>query len=151
MKPIRIHSWEDANRTALTQALVTVVFCILYTYIIMGFTGGDEFVGKQPTQVVVNGIRHDVVLVICGILAGFIPIILLRYTKAKFLIMYLPMNVIYYFILMFLVVAFIIDDNFDLIVNALLPVPTGSFVGMVIAIIMNCFINKKYDVSEGGF
>ena len=143
MKIIKIDSWKKANKSALVQALLSVLFCIVYTYVIMFFTRGEEFVGKQPTQEIVNGIRHDVVLVVCGILAGLIPILFLRYKNAKFLISYLPMSIIYYFVFMFLCVGFIIDDNFDLIIYALIPVPIGSFIGTVIAIFINRFNNRK--------
>ena len=98
MNIIKINSWKNANKSALMQAILSALFCIVYTYVIMIFTGGEEFVGKQPTQEIVNGIRHDVVLVICGILSGVIPIVLLRYEKSKFLVLYLPMSIIYYFV-----------------------------------------------------
>ena len=100
MKKAKIDSWKNANKSALMQAISSALFCIVYTYVIMIFTGGEEFVGKQPTQEIVNGIRHDVVLVICGILSGVIPMVLLRYEKSKFLVLYLPMSIIYYFVLM---------------------------------------------------
>ena len=105
----------------------------------MFFIGGEEFVGKHPTYEIVNGIRYDVVLVICGILSGVIPILLLRYEKSKFLTLYLPMSIIYYFILMLLCVFFVIDDNFDLITYAIISVPIGSFIGTMIAILINLY------------
>lgn len=137
MKRVKIDSWKNANKSALIQACLSVLFCIVYTYAIMFLTGGEEFVGKQPTQETVNGIRHDVVLVVCGILAGLIPMIMLRYTKAKFLGLYLPMSVSYYLIIMFLCVLLVIDSNFDLITYALTSVPIGSFVGTIIAVLIN--------------
>lgn len=143
MKKIKIDSWKKANRSALIQALLSALFCIAYTYIIMIFTCGEEFVGKQPTRDVINGIRHDVVLCVCGVLAGLIPLILLRYAKAKFLISYIPLSSVFYVIIMVLCVLFVIDDNFDLITYALLPIPIGSCVGTAIAILINCFINRK--------
>ena len=143
MKIIKIDSWKKANNSALMQAVLSVLFCIVYTYLIMIFTRGEEFVGKQPTQEIVNGIRHDIVLVVCGILAGLIPIMLLRYIGLKFLTLYLPMSAIYYFVIM-LFVLFVIDDNFDLITYALTSVPIGSSVGTVFAILINQYrIDKK--------
>ena len=139
MKIIKIDSWKNANKSALMQAISSALFCIVYTYVIMIFTGGEEFVGKQPTQEIVNGIRHDVVLVICGILSGVIPIVLLRYEKSKFLVLYLPMSIIYYFVVMLLCVLFVIDDNFDLLAYTLTSVPIGSFIGTIIAILINLY------------
>lgn len=143
MKIIKIDSWKKANKSALMQATLSVLFCIVYTYVIMIFTRGEEFVSKQPTQEIVNGIRHDIVLVMCGILAGLIPIILLRYTESKFLSLYLPMSFIYYFVIMLLCVLFVIDDNFDLITYALTSVPIGSCVGTVFAILINLYRRDK--------
>ena len=139
MKIIKIDSWKKANKSALMQATLSVLFCIVYTYVVMIFTKGEEFVSKQPTQEIVNGIRHDIVLVICGILAGLIPIILLRYTESKFLSLYFPMSIIYYFVIMLLCVLFVIDDNFDLITYALTSVPIGSCIGNVFAILINSY------------
>ncbi len=146
MKTIRIDSWRKANKSALVQALFSALLCIAYTYIIMLFTGREEFVGKQPTQDVINGVRHSVVLVVCSILAGLIPLMLLRYTKAKFLISYIPLSSAYYVILILLCVLFVIDDNFDLITYALFPIPIGSFTGTAVIILMNHFINQKQAV-----
>lgn len=143
MKKIKIDSWKNANKSALIQAGLSVLFCVIYTYVIMIFTRGEEFVGKQPTQEIVNGIRHDIVLVLCGILAGVIPIILLRYTDSKFLSLYLPMSIIYYFVIMLLCVLFVIDDNFDLITYALTSVPVGSCIGTVFAILINLYRRDK--------
>lgn len=139
MKMIKVDSWKNANKSAIIQAILSVLFCIIYTYVIMIFTGGENFVGKQPTQEIVNGIRHDVVLVICGILSALIPILLLKCEKAKFLILYLPMSIIYYFVVMLLCVLFVIDSNFDLITYALTSVPIGSFTGTLISILINLF------------
>jgi len=139
MKIVKIDSWKNANKSALIQAVLSALFCIIYAYVIMFFTGGEEFVGKQPTQEIVNGIRRDVVLVICGILSGVIPILLLRYEKLKFLTLYLPMSIIYYFVVMLMCVLLLIDDNFDLITYALTSVPIGSFIGTIIAILINLY------------
>ena len=68
----------------------------------MFLVGGEEFVGKHPTQEIVNGFRHSYVLGVCGILAGLIPITLLRYSNTKFLRLYLPISIVYYFIIMLL-------------------------------------------------
>jgi hypothetical protein len=139
MQIVKIDSWKNANKSALIQAVLSALFCIIYTYVIMFFTGGEEFVGKQPAQEMVNGIRRDVVLVISGILSGVIPILLLRYEKLKFLTLYIPMSIIYYFVVMLLCVLFVIDDNFDLITYAVTSVPIGSFIGTIIAILINLY------------
>lgn len=143
MKTIKIDSCEKANKSALMQALLSVVFCILYAHIIMILRGGEEFVGKQPTKAVVNGIRLNDVLVVCGVIASVIPILFLRYSEIKFLCWYIPLSIAYYLIVMFsCMYIFNFYNIFDLILYATQPVPIGSFVGTVIAILFNQYKNN---------
>ncbi len=144
MKTIKIDSWKKANNSALVQVVVSVLVCILYHFIIYILTGGEEFVGKQPTKEVINGIRYDVVLIVCGVLAGIIPIVSLKYKNIKFLFLYIPLSILYYFVIMFLVICIIEDYNvFDLINYAITSIPIGSLIGTVIAIIINTIKNRK--------
>lgn len=144
MKTIKIDSWKKANNSALVQVVVSVLVCILYHFIIYILTGGEEFVGKQPTKEVINGIRYDVVLIVCGVLAGIIPIVSLKYKNIKFLFLYIPLSILYYLVIMFLVLCIIEDYNvFDLMNYAITSIPRGSLIGTVIAIIINAIKNRK--------
>ena len=144
MKTIKIDSWKKANNSALVQVVVSVLVCILYHFIIYILTGGEEFVGKQPTKEVINGIRYDVVLIVCGVLAGIIPIVSLKYKNIKFLFLYIPLSILYYLVIMFLVICIIEDYNvFDLINYVITSIPIGSLIGTVIAIIINTIKNRK--------
>ncbi len=139
---LKIISWNSSLKSALIQSFLSVVFCIVYTYVISIFTGGEEFVGKHPTYKAVNGIRYDVVLIICGVMASFIPILLLRYSSIKYLLVFIPLSILLYIVLMLLCILFVIDDNFDLISYAVSSVPIGSAVGTLCAIIFNQIKNK---------
>lgn len=141
---MKIDSWKKANKAALKQAAICVLFCIVYTYAVMFLTGGEEFISKQPTESVINGIRHDVVLIVCGMLAALIPIICVRYTNIKFLLLHIPMGVIYYIVILFLCVLFVIDDNFDFLAYAIISLPAGAVAGTIIAVIINQIRNYKH-------
>lgn len=144
MKIIKIDSWKNANKSALLQTVVSVLVCVVYSYIIVLLTGGEEFVGKQPTKEIINGIRFDITLVVCGILAGIVPIILLKYTKLKFMILYLPLGILYYLVILFSYVCIFDAYNiFDLIFYAITSIPIGSLVGTIIAIFINQYRNNN--------
>ncbi len=133
-----VTSWKKALISALTQALLAVIIGIIYADIVAALTGGQEFVGKVTYQKEINGIRHDVVLVICGIISASIPILLLRYKHIKHLFAYIVSVFLFYFAFVFCVVLYIDDvvyNIFDYITDALTTVPIGLLVGIVIAAI----------------
>ena len=138
MKIIKINSSKTANKSALLHAFLSVLICVIYTYVIMIFTDGEEFIGKDITRDVINGIRHKDVLVVCGILVGLVPIIFLRYTDIKFLALYYPSRVLYFLAIIFVYAyIFYCPSIFDLISFVTSSVPIGSFVGTVIAVLIN--------------
>ena len=135
---ICVTSWKKALISALIQALLAVIIGIIYSDIVAALTGGQEFVGKVTYQKEIGGIRHDVVLVICGIISAVIPILLLRYRHIKHLIAYIFSVFLFYFAFVFCVVLYIDDvvyNIFDYITDALTAVPIGLLVGIVIAAI----------------
>ncbi len=138
-----INSWKAANKTAFIQAVLTVILCVVYTYVITFLTGGEGFVEKHASYEALNGISHTQALVCCGCLVSLIPIVMLRVSKIKFAWLYVPMSLLYYLALMFICVGFIIDDNFDLIVYAITSVPVGTLSGMIIAVLINLFKKIK--------
>lgn len=139
---LRISSIKTCGKSALAQSILSVIFCIVYTYIVLILTNGEEFVGKADTYEMINGIRYDFILIMCGVFAALIPIFLLRYDSLKYLFVYIPLSGALYIFLMLLCILFVIDDNFDLIFYALSSVPIGSAVGTLTAIVINLLINK---------
>lgn len=144
MSNLKIDSWEKSVKTALKLSLLTVIGCVIYTYVIMAFTGGETFVSKQPTAEVLNGISHNAALILNGVVMALIPVLLLRYVSAKYLLAYIPLNILFYLAIMFLCIAFIIDDNFDLLLYAVFTTPIGMIAGTAAAIIINVVKTKKY-------
>lgn len=142
----RIISWKVSLKSALMQAFLSAFFCIIYTYIILILTGGEEFIDKADSYEKINGIQYDAVLLICGIMASLIPILLLRYNSIKYLLLFIPISILFYIVLMLLCVFFFIDDNFDLISYALSSVPIGSAVGTLVAIIFNLLKTKYFKI-----
>lgn len=143
MKNYLIDSWKKANKMAFVQALLSVIWCVVYTYVITFLTGGEGFVEKHASYETLNGISYTQALVGCGCMMALIPIIMLRFSKLKFACLYVPMSLLYYLALMFICVGFIIDDNFDLIVYAITSVPVGTLSGTIIAILISLFKKIK--------
>ena len=138
---LQIDSWKSAVISACFQAFLSVLLCVAYSYIIFLLTGGRWFINKDISHEVINGIRFDVVLAVCGVLESLIPIILLSYNKVKFLILYIPVSIVFYLALMF----FCIDSSFDVLNYAILPVPIGSLAGTIAAVIITTYRNLKND------
>ncbi len=143
MLNLKIDSWEKSVKTALKLSLFTVICCVIYTYVIVAFTGGETFVSKQPTEEVINGISHNMTLILNGVVAALIPILLLRYESGKYLLAYIPLSILFYLAIMFLCV-FIIDDNFDLLLYAIFTTPIGMLSGTVVAVIINVVKTKRH-------
>ena len=144
-KKIEIVSWKKALISALLQALIAVIMCIIYSNIIAFLTGGQEFIGKADQYKEINGIRQDVVLVICGVLSAAIPILLLRYKRIKHLLLYALATFLFYVTFIAFVVICIDDviyNIFDYILNALTAVPIGLLVGIAIVVVFNKIKNK---------
>ena len=143
-KKLEIVSWKKALISALLQALLAVIICIIYSNIIAFLTGGQEFVGKVDQHKEINGIRQDVVLVICGVLSATIPILLLRYKRIKHLLLYVLATFLFYVSFVAFVVLCIDDvvyNIFDYILNAITAVPIGLLVGIAVVAVFNK--NKK--------
>lgn len=141
----RIISWKKALISALIQALLAVIICILYSNIIAALTGGQEFIGKASEYKEINGIQHDVVLVLCGILSATIPVLLLRYKQVKYLVLYIFSTFLFYIVFFAFVISCIDDvvyNIFDYIYNAITAVPIGLLIGIAIAVIFNKIKNK---------
>ena len=143
MKKLHIYSDKSACISALVQAFLSVLLCILFTYIVLRLTGFEEFIGKDGKEEIINGIRYDVVLCIGAVVSAFVPILLLRYNEIKYLFLFLLSSVMFYVIILFLVVLFLIGGSFDFINYATTSFPVGAGMGTVIAIIINTIENRK--------
>ncbi len=144
-KKFEIVSWKKALISAFVQALLAATICIIYSNIIAALTGGKEFIGKADQYNEINGIRQDVVLVICGVLSATIPILLLRYKRIKHLLMYAFATFLFYVSFVAFVVLCIDDivyNIFDYIYNALMAVPIGLLVGIAIVVVFNKIQSK---------
>ena len=143
MRKLNIHSYKTACISALVQSFLSVLLCILFTYIVLRLTGFEEFIGKDGKEKIINGIRYDVVLCIGAVVSAFVPILLLRYNEIKYLFLFLLSSVMFYVIILFLVVSFLIGGSFDFINYATSSFPIGAGFGTVIAIIINATRKRK--------
>ena len=142
---MKIVSWKNSITVGLLNALITftmlTVFVCFTHYVLLN---GEEFIGKDKTVYIINGISFYSLIVIGVILSAFIPIIFLKFKSAKYLITYCICSSIIYVILYIIFVLFgeIISlgflypmENFDTIIYAAFIFPLGSSMGTVISII----------------
>ena len=147
MKKLRISSYKTASISALVQAFLSVLLCILFTYVVLRLTGFEEFIGKDGKEEIINGIRYDAVLCIGAVVSAFVPILLLRYNSIKYLFSFLLLSILFYVIILLLVVIFLIGGSFDFINYATSSFPVGAGVGTVVAITINTIKNKKENLN----
>lgn len=143
MKKLRISSYKTASISALTQSFMSVLLCVLFTYIVLRLTGFEEFIGKDGKEEIINGIQYDAVLCIGAVVSAFVPILLLRYSAIKYLFSFLVLSILFYVIILLLVVIFLIGGSFDFINYATSSFPIGAGIGTVVAITINAIKNKK--------
>ena len=149
---MKISSWKKSTTVALLNALITfAVLTVFVCFIYYVFLNGEEFIGKDKTVYIINGISFYSLILIGVILSAFVPIIFLKFEAAKYLITYCICSSIIYVILyiFFLSCGEIISfgflyplENFDTMIYAVFSFPLGSAIGTVISIAIH-FIKKK--------
>ncbi len=141
-----IDSGKRAAKYGFIHSLITVAFAVIFNYVIMLLTNGENFVTKNPTQTVINGLRYDMVLAVLAILTGLIQIFLFNVDSGFFLLEYIPVYVICYIGFGFLVLSFPLRGIFDILFYLIGPAPIGAFSGLVLKLIyiyVKKMINKK--------
>lgn len=152
---MKINSWKKASICGIKFALIYFVIFIVCTCLLTGFILRGESFAEHPSNQVINGISFQMAYYFYVIVATIIPVILVRYTKIKFL--FLSM-VIYFFIyvcigVIFLLSVLLFNVNILGLISAcyliemgdfcLLAFPQGLFLGTVITVILNTIINKR--------
>ena len=130
-----IDSGKRAAKYGFIHSLITVAFAVIFNYVIMLLTNGENFVTKNPTQTVINGLRYDVVLAVLAILTGLIQIFLFNTDSGFFLLEYIPVYVICYIGFGFLVLSFPLRGIFDILFYLIGPAPVGVVLGVVLKLI----------------
>ena len=154
VKKVKIDSWKKAFTCGIKFALIYFVIFIVCTCLLTGFILRGESFAEHPSVQVINGISFQMAYYFYVIVATIIPIILVQYTKIKFLFL---STVIYFFTYVCICVIFLLSvllfnvNIFGLISVhyliemgdfCLLAFPQGLFFGTVIAVILNTIINK---------
>ena len=149
---MKMISWKKSITVGLLNALITFAMLTVFVcFIYYVFLNGEEFIGKDKTVYVINGISFYSLIVIGIILSAFVPIIFLKFESAKYLITYCICSSMMYAILYIIFLSFgeMISfgflyplENFDTIVYAVFSFPLGSAIGTVISIAIH-FIKKK--------
>ena len=155
---IKINSAKKAILSGLIYGIVTFVIYVLYTSIINWILGGENFVYKQETREVINGLSFVATQIFATILSALIPIILLRYKNTNYYIASIFVAVIIYIIMLsvifiapgvsefwFEVITESPMNSFDAIVYGVVNFPLGALIGLLVNLGVNSLINKKFD------
>lgn len=149
---MKISNWRRALLMGVISAFATTLGCIAFTYIINILTGEIAVVSVSmyPDMQTLAGVYVPIVLISGGVLSALISLLLLRYTSAKFLFVYLPISMMLY-IALYLFVYFIILPlakntalcTWDFLLYSTILFPAGAAVGTLISIILNQVKNHK--------
>lgn len=146
---MKIDGTKNAFKSGAFHGCITVVYAIVYTYVVIFINCGETFVGKANTYGELNGISYDAVLTLCGIMASFIPLIICSFDDAFYLLEYIPTYVISYIVAGFITICIEpFDSNFDLICNLIGPVPAGVVIGLTVKMLY-VIIRNKYNKKKG--
>lgn len=149
---MRIDSWKKSVNYGLLYAVITFgVFTVFTCFVHYILLQGEEFIGKDETVYYIRGISFYTVNAVGVVLSMMVPILFLRYKSIKYLPLNLLVSSIFYCLLYIVFLCFgeIISfgllyplENFDTIIYAIIAFPIGSFIGSIIAIVINA-VNKK--------
>jgi len=123
----------------VVSATATIVLCIIFTYIL------TLLIIRQTVQEVVIGISLENIPDIAGLIAGLIPIFILHYKSKKYLFAYIPIGIVTYVVLLF-VVQYVLPFywlNYSYFFAFIFPVGVGM--GMILSIAINEKLNRRGD------
>ena len=153
---MKINSIKKTVLSGLIYGIVTFALYVLYTSVINLILGGENFIYKDQTRDIINGLSFVATQIIATILSASVPIILLRYKNITYYIASIFVSVIIYIALLsgvFLAPGFseicfeIITESpmnsFDAIVYGIFNFPLGSIIGIIINVGVNFLLNRK--------
>ena len=151
---MKINSIKKTVLSGLIYGIVTFALYVLYTSVINLILGGENFIYKDQTRDIINGLSFVATQIIATILSALVPIILLRYKNTTYYIASIFVSVIIYIALLsgvFLAPGFseicfeIITamNSFDAIVYGIFNFPLGSIIGIIINVGVNFLLNRK--------
>ena len=149
---MKISNWRRALWMGVISAFATTLGCIVFTYIMNILTGGIAVVSVSmyPDMQTIASVYVPIVLMSSGVLSALISLLLLRYTSAKFLLVYLPVSMTLY-IALYLSVYFIVLPlakntalcTWDFLLYSTILFPAGAAVGTLLSIIINQVKNHR--------
>ncbi len=153
---MKINSFRKSVLSGLIYGMLTFAVYVLYTSILNGILAGENFIYKDETRDIVNGLSFVTTQIIATILSALIPILLLRYKTISYYIASVFIAVSIYIIMllgMFIAPGFsnfffeIIKgspmNSFDAIVYGIFNFPLGATIGILINVGINFILNKK--------
>ena len=153
---IKINSTKKIILAGLIYGIVVFVVYILYTSTINWVLGGENFIYKDGTRAVINGLSFVTTQIGATVLSALIPIILLRYQNTDYYeASALIATVIYIAMLWGMFIAPAVSEfwfevisnsamnSFDAIVYGVVNFPLGALIGLLVNLGVNSLVNKK--------
>ena len=153
---IKIDSAKKAILSGLIYGIVTSVIYVLYTSIINWILSGENFVYKDETREVINGLSFVTTQIIATILSALIPIILLRCKNTNYYMASVFVAVIMYIIMLFVIwiapgfSTFWFEvikespmNSFDALQYGIVNFPLGAIIGILINLGINVLVYKN--------
>lgn len=151
---MKIDSWKKATINGILFRIIYFAVFIVCICLLTGFVLQGESFSDHPADQIVNGISFQFAFYCYVVIALIIPIIIVRYTRIKYLLFNILLYFFTYFCLGIIFLLSILFFEIDLpkLISVryfiemgdfcLLAFPTGLFFGTVIAIIINTIRNK---------
>lgn len=153
---MKINSIKKSVIVGLIYGIVVFALYVLYTSVIDLILGGENFIYKDETRDIINGLSFVTTQIIATILSALAPIILLRYKNISYYIASIFVAVIIYIAMLlgifiapgFSEICFEIIkkspmNSFDAIVYGIFNFPLGSIIGIIINVGVNFLLNRK--------
>ena len=86
---MKINSIKKTVLSGLIYGIVTFALYVLYTSVINLILGGENFIYKDQTRDIINGLSFVATQIIATILSALVPIILLRYKNITYYFSYI--------------------------------------------------------------
>jgi len=151
---LKINSTKKAFLAGIVFGTLVFLVYVLFTCFICYLLNGENFVYKDKTRDVINGISFNAVMNIAVVISAAIPVLLIRYkniTHYIFSVFIAAVLYIVYFcgylvclplIPMELVVKFPLN-SFDAFIYGIFNFPLGAVIGILLNCLINFLINRK--------
>jgi len=147
---LKITNQKKAVVSGILAGIYIILAGVVMMYIFSTLTMGESFYSNGE---IINGFTHFQFVFVMGLIVAIVSFFSLKYDNKEYLFLYISWLIMSYILIQFLLILIINLNNFnmkltplytfDYIGYALIPIPIGSIIGTIIAIITNSIRNKK--------